>query len=112
MKPRPPGHGEPDFIDDEPDDLIIGDPKTKRIHWNTPPTAAEKRGAPQSIPRAMWDRIADVMRADAAGDFFSINDALAEIGKNFGFVESELIERGVIPPAAPINPSALKGARR
>ena len=69
MKPRPPGHGEPDFIDDEPDDLIIGDPKTKRIHWNTPPTAAEKRGAPQSIPRAMWDRIADVCEPTPQGTF-------------------------------------------
>jgi hypothetical protein len=123
-KPEP-GRGEPDFTDEkiatrqrnagdapEPPPLIIDTPQKRRVLWDDPPTAAEKRGAPASIPRAMWDRIADAMRADAQGEFHSINDALAQIGRNFGFVDSELIERGVIaPPPAP-NPTALKGARR
>jgi hypothetical protein len=109
---KQPGHGEPDLDDHEPPPLNIGDPKKNRIRWNTPPTAAEKRGAPDSIPRAMWERIADAMRADAASEFFSINDALAEIGKNFGVTKSELIACGIIaPPPAP-NLTALKGARR
>jgi hypothetical protein len=58
---------EPEPIDDDlvdPDiaaTIIIGDPYKKRRHWSDKPTAAERRGAPQIIPPAMWDRIAQVV---------------------------------------------------
>jgi hypothetical protein len=123
-KPEP-GRGEPDFTDEkiaarqrnagddpEPPPLIIDTPQKRRVLWDDPPTAAEKRGAPASIPRAMWDRIADAMRADTAHEFHSLNDALTTIAENFGVTKSELIARGIIAPLTPPDPSALKGARR
>ena len=120
-KPEP-GRGEPDFTDEkiaarqrnadeEPPPLTIGEQKP-RHHWSRRPTAAEKRGAPQIVPPAMWARIADARAAVEAGEIFSFHDALVRIADNFGFTYSELIACGILAPPPDSNPSALKGARR
>ena len=70
----------PEPIDDDlvdPDiaaTIIFGDPHKKRRHWSDKPTAAEKRGAPQGIPAALWDRIAHVRLDHAAGKTGNLAD--------------------------------------
>jgi len=92
--------------------IIIGDPYKRPRHWSDKPTAAEKRGAPQEIPPAMWERIARYRLHAQTEEHFATVNAIRTIGQLFGFTESELVARGILEePPAP-NPTALKGARR